>query len=189
MSAFVVGVEHIDALVHVALHGAKDGEAGVRGDNLTWQIDAAKDWSRENIRELIPYEGSSANYQPMTPDELGDMLVRENVRSVIGRYPDTLNGTPMPGPIDEYWRQPYQYPDAVKPMVPGMAAVVVAVHSNARTVRHLTSAEAFKCVHCLRYQSCEHDEWESSEAHSFLQALSEMLAHRLPGYNAAPWGL
>lgn len=189
MSAFVVGIEHIDALVRVALSGAKDSEAGMHGDNLTWQIDSSQSWARENVRELIPYEGSRANYQPMTPDEFGDMLIRENVRSCIGRYPDTLEGGTMPGPVDEYWTKPYEYPDAVKPMVPGMGAIVVAAHETTRTVRHLTSVEALKCIHCLNYQSCEHAEWESSEANSALQALTSAITHRLPGYSAAPWGL
>jgi hypothetical protein len=190
MSAFVVSKEHIDVLVQAALHGAKDSEPTYHGDTLRWQIDPAGPFSRENVRELVAYEGASANYQPMTPDEFGDMLVRENVRSVIGRYPDTLDGTPMPGPIQEYWNAPYRFPEGVKPMVPGMAAIVVAAHPDIETtVRRLTSVEVLKTIHCLNYQSCEHAEWETSEAKSALEALSEAITHRLPGYDAAPWGL
>lgn len=190
MSAYIVSIEHIDALVRVALSGAKDGEGGMPGDRLTWSIDSAQPWSRENVRELVPYEGFGTNFQPMSPDEFGDMLIRENARSVIGRYPDTLEGGTMPGPVDEYWTAPYQYPDGVKPMVPGMSAIVVAAHPNmTRAARLLTCVEALKCIHCLTYQSCEHEEWESSEANSALQALTSRVTHSLPGYDAAPWGL
>ena len=48
---------------------------------------------------------------------------------------------------------------------------------------------ALKLIDCYEYQSCEHDEWESSEAHAFCQALRKTLIHSLPGYDDAPWGL
>lgn len=190
VSAFVVGKPHIDALVRVALNGASDSEPTYHGDTMRWRIDSAGAYEPSNMRELVPYEGATANYQPMTPDEFGDMLMRENVRSVMDRYPDTLDGGDVPGPTDEFWRAPYRYPDAVKPMVPGMAAIVVAAHPDiAANVRHLTSVEALKCIHCLEYQSCEHDEWETSEAKSALDTLAREIVGRLPGYSAAPWGL
>ena len=37
-------------------------------------------------------------------------------------------------------------------------------------------------IDCLAYQSCEHPEWEESEAHAILQALKGAAIHQLPGY-------
>lgn len=46
-----------------------------------------------------------------------------------------------------------------------------------------------KAAHCYRYQSCEHPEWETSEAAAITAALESWLVHEVPGYDAAPWGL
>jgi hypothetical protein len=48
---------------------------------------------------------------------------------------------------------------------------------------------AIKQVHCLDYQSCEHDGWEKSQAFKFGHRLISILASSLPGYEAAPWGM
>lgn len=186
MSAFIHGKEHIDSIVRVALEGASDSEATYHDDRLSWRIDPNGSYERANVRTLIRMEGDSANLrgQPVTPAEFGDMLVRENVRSVIHRYPDVLEGGQAPGPTDNYWERPYAYPLQTKPIVPGMTAIVMAPPRDAH-VRHFTSAEAFKAIHSLEYQSCEHDEWESSEARRALDALQQALVRRLPGYSAA----
>lgn len=44
-----------------------------------------------------------------------------------------------------------------------------------------------KALSCYEYQSCEHPEWESSEAKAFCSALRASLITRLPGYEAAAW--
>lgn len=53
----------------------------------------------------------------------------------------------------------------------------------------LSHVALIKAVHCYRYQSCEHPEWEQSEAAAIVEALEQHLVHRLPGYEDAPWGL
>ena len=53
----------------------------------------------------------------------------------------------------------------------------------------LTPVEVVKAVHCLEYQSCEHKGWERSKARKFLQILTNAVLHKLPGYEAAPWGI
>ena len=55
------------------------------------------------------------------------------------------------------------------------------------TGRLPTPVQAIKLVHCYEYQSCEHDGWETSEAHRFTTALLSSLEHSLPGYDDAPW--
>lgn len=53
----------------------------------------------------------------------------------------------------------------------------------------LSVATLIKAAHCYRYQSCEHPEWETSEARAIIEALESHLVHRVPGYEEAPWGL
>lgn len=44
-----------------------------------------------------------------------------------------------------------------------------------------------KLANSLAYQSCEFDEWDSSEAKAFLDAFESWSINKLPGYDAAPW--
>lgn len=50
----------------------------------------------------------------------------------------------------------------------------------------VTSAELAKGIANYEYQSCEHPEWESSEARAFCLAMKEAILSSLPGYDAAP---
>jgi len=40
----------------------------------------------------------------------------------------------------------------------------------------------------VKYQSCEHDGWESSKAKAIVDALRSSAWHALPGYEDAAWG-
>lgn len=48
-----------------------------------------------------------------------------------------------------------------------------------------------KQIHCYEYQSCEHPEWEESDAAALCMAMSEIIGnHRhTPSYEASPWGV
>jgi hypothetical protein len=46
-----------------------------------------------------------------------------------------------------------------------------------------------KALACFDYQSCEHPDWATSQAHRFCQELRDGCIDRLPGYEQAPWGL
>ena len=101
-------------------------------------------------------------------NDLGDMFIRENLSSIHYRYPNTLqNPENTPGPEDLYWTKKYVYQ---------------------RPARVPNVVEALKVIDCYAYQSCEHPEWETSEAYKICAKLREMLITALPGYNAAPWG-
>jgi hypothetical protein len=56
-------------------------------------------------------------------------------------------------------------------------------------VKTLTPIEIIKAVHCLQYQSCEHEEWQTSEAAQNCHQIVHQAASLLPGYEAAPWGI
>ncbi len=46
-----------------------------------------------------------------------------------------------------------------------------------------------KAAGCYEYQSCEHTAWAVSPAREAVRKLLERLAEKLPGYEAAPWGV
>ncbi len=67
---------------------------------------------------------------------------------------------------------------------------------SAETYKHPRDPEArvenvqvLKAVLCMDYQSCESDDWESSEAHAILEAIKSAAITSLPGYNEAEWSL
>jgi len=145
MSAFMVSKSHINALVAVAYYGP----AGAH--SRYWYAPYFHDHKLQ--REDL--------------DELGDMLVKENLSSIHARYPDTIsNPDATPGPCNNYWLEPFQFADGSKrPNV----------------------VQALKLIACYEYQSCEHDEWERSAARRYCEGLRHALINCLPGYEEAPW--
>lgn len=45
-----------------------------------------------------------------------------------------------------------------------------------------------KSLHCLRYQSCEAEDYGQTLASALLDAIERAAINALPGYNDAPWG-
>ena len=146
MSSYMVSKSHVDALVHAAFFGPR----GLRQSQ--WRKPRFKDchdWSADQM------------------DDLGEMLVKENLSSIHACYPDTLSDPEStPGPIAQYWLRPYKHETPT---------------------RRMSVVEALKALDCYEYQSCEHPEWEKSEAFEFCRAMRDSLIGFLPGYEAAPW--
>lgn len=117
-------------------------------------------WYHEENGELKQYKLTSD-----TADEVGQMLLDECVHSVRYRYEDS-DLSDLPGPINAEYLMPFEW----KPFV-----------------RMPTPIEAIKLIHCLNYQSCEHPEWDTSNAHDFCQGLCHTLESQVPGYDDAPW--
>ena len=97
----------------------------------------------------------------------GRMLWLENLKSVAARYPSDGSGQ-RPGPCDLTDEEMASYEFKQLPGTPGPVIVLQAIKG-------------------LEYQSCEHDDWESSEAKAFLDALRDACIRVLPGMDAAPW--
>lgn len=154
MSAFVVSKEHIQAMVRLAHTGPRDGRGG-------WNLSRFS-YFHEGTLHRADGEGDVMEGLSRTMD----MLVTENVRSVMHRYPDTIESGNLPGPIDHYWETPLRY----------------SLQSKAPT-----AVEGLKLIQCYEYQSCEHPEWESSAAKAFCDALTSRLIGELAGYDEAPW--
>jgi len=98
-------------------------------------------------------------------DEVGQMLLDECIKSVSYRYGDS-EVTNLPGRADAEYIVPFKHKLAYN-----IPAVVV-----------------LKQIHCYQYQSCEHPDWEASEAYAYCKALEGRLIRNLPGYEEAPWG-
>jgi len=110
--------------------------------------------------ELEHYQLTSSN-----ADEIGQMLLDECVHSVQYRYEgDTIAN--LPGPSNAEWLIPFEWKPFVKMPTP---------------------VETIKNIHCYAYQSCEHPEWEASNAKDFCDALEHSIVSQLPGYDEAPW--
>ena len=111
--------------------------------------------------------GANPVLNKVNANAIGAMLVQENLRSIQYRYPDTISDpSRTPGPLARYWEYPYVFPQDTKA---------------------LSTLQAFNAISCLDYQSCEHPEWGTSDAHKFLDSLTWALIHALPGYNGADW--
>lgn len=142
MSAFMVSRAHIDALVDVALWGPKE----------------AKQWDPCGYYHKHQW----TRFSLTDPDTLGQMLARENARSIRWSYEDADATGRIPPWADEGYRHNGmgKRPDVV---------------------------EALKLVHCFEYQSCETKDWEETGAYAFCASLKGDLIRALPGYDEAPW--
>ena len=101
-----------------------------------------------------------------TASAVGLMLWEECRRSVAYRYHDEPDAD-LPGPCEDGPRFGYVHTPCTKKIDP---------------------VEVLKAIDCYSYQSCEHPEWEASEAHAFCASLRSCAISCLPGYEKAPWG-
>ena len=53
----------------------------------------------------------------------------------------------------------------------------------------LSAIEAIKAAQCLRYQSCEHSDYEDSIAFKLIEAIISDAIPRLEGYESASWAI
>jgi len=58
-----------------------------------------------------------------------------------------------------------------------------------RRVVPLAPVEVLKAIGCYCYQTCEHKGWGKSEAKRVMDDLRDFAISKLPGYEAAAWGV
>jgi hypothetical protein len=133
MSAFVVQNMHIDAIISYA-------------------VDKRISYYSAQRQTRIEIGAHNA-------EEIGRILMDENVRSVCARYPDIEND--VKDAASEYAYKGFSTP--------------------------LTAIEIIKACNCLEYQSCETSDWDASLAWRILHDIKAHAVHHLPGYNNAPW--
>jgi hypothetical protein len=97
-------------------------------------------------------------------DELGRALWLANAMSLKARYPTD-------------WED--MLPDG------GLATILGYRHAFVE----LAPAAVIKLVDCFNYQACEVSDYETTWAAKATQAIREAAIHKLPGYDATPWGL
>ena len=137
MSAYIVDHDSINYLVQSGL------DIALR--------DLSPNFSFYNIRDSERHELHSGN-----ADEIGSMLLEENVLSVSYRYPgDSLEDLPgFEGLAYNHMFHGYNF-DAIN---------ILAV------------------TDCYEYQSCEHPGWHTSTAKAYIDALRQRTWRQLPGY-------
>ena len=127
-------------------------------------------WGQANIRAFSGSYGAQAALVPnqLNPEEVGQMLWDENIRSIESRYPDTRASKDYPGaPCGDSLR----YSEHRVP--PGATFTVPQVIMTAK---------------CFAYQSCETDDWERSEAYSYIEELKSLAVESLAGDEGTEWG-
>jgi len=60
--------------------------------------------------------------------------------------------------------------------------------ADLKRARACSAVVVIKQAHCLDYQSCEHDDWYTSEAYKHMRDAIDHATTRLDGYDDAPWG-
>jgi hypothetical protein len=150
MSAFIVGHDHIDALLTFAkLH------------RVSYYVPQA-------ICNVPG--GRRVDITSQTATEVGAILLTENERSVRHRYSD-CDPNDLPGTIGEN-AAGYRFREFGE------------LH---KLPKGKQCAWILNGVRCLDYQSCEHDGWEGSLAHSILEAIQAAAIRALPHIEDAPW--
>lgn len=125
--------------------------------DLRWFTDDRPRTSDKTYREVI------RNAKEVGGDAIGSMLVAANVQSVSYRYSDSDD---LPGPVDAYYGRPFKYE---------------------RVTSYVSVGTLLNAVAGYEYQSCEHDEWEVSEARFFCTALREALCREVTGDGIEGW--
>ena len=139
MSAYIVTKAHINAMLNTWIHS----RYGAR-------------WHHNGKWHELTTENAN---------EVGQMLLDENIKSMLYRYEDS-QVTDLPGRADAEYLIPFQH---------------------YWTHKTPTPLEAIKITHCYSYQACEHPSWGASEAKAYCDALEGAKISELPGYDDAPW--
>lgn len=149
MSAYIVDKNHIIYLVMAAIRHH-------HGYTFSW-------WSEELQERKSLMQG---DYQAAA--DAGNMLWKENIKSVSTRYPRESSGT-LPGPV-------------------GGSFVINLEDMHGQLWDAFPPAQVLKACDCFEYQSCEHEGWHTSESKAFIDALRKSAWQRVPGYDSAQWG-
>lgn len=155
MSAYVHGTDHIDLIVSLAV-----------------RVEAS--FARPNPQSRFGFDAvgltTSTDSTPIkiTPDDLGRLLMVENIASVRQLYPtldDTPEGIEYDLRVSSYTYRP----------VP-LDTSDLGAHWAVAGLRALRSYD---------YQSCEHDGWKTSDARAWIEAIQTRLFAHIPGYDQA----
>ena len=103
----------------------------------------------------------ASKYPEVVATRYAALLLAENVRSVRSRYADD------DGDYEE---------------------INIGTNEVFRSTA-LNPVTILKLCNCLSYQSCESEDWETTNAYKLLQQIKDAAIRILPGYEEAPWGI
>lgn len=112
----------------------------------------------------------------LTAQRVARELAAENIRSVAARYPNDKDGD-RPGPVG--------LTDA---QILEAAAVWAGHYTTTGAASKINAGTRVKLCQCLSYQSCETDDWNTTDAHLQLEEIRGSDDATAPGYDQAPWG-
>ena len=161
MSAFMVNKRHVDFLVTAGLRLVRPPSGAIG-----WFAPA--EVCPETHQRGAPWgpaaqDEASRRRRELTRETaslVGAMLWAENRRSVDHRYDE------------EELEDCYEFAE---------------YHGHYRQHGEIKPVDVLSALRCYEYQSCEHPEWEASEAHAFCEALRQLAIRSLHGYSAGPW--
>ena len=199
MSAWIVSHGHIDAIVNFYLHqyGRARGNrfAGAQYEPLV--IKRYRRLPYPDGREADPFKGRVI-VEDLKEEEnrqrLGEILLNENWKSIWYRYPDTKgNMNNAPGHIQEIednTNSTMDFGDETKTNIGGYR------YKTCDFNKCISLGQFFKALECLDYQSCEHPEWEDSDAKYIIDLMMQDVTRTMilgegmvQGYKDAKWGL
>ena len=158
MSAHICGPDHFIALAAYAVGISTRGYPG--SGHRRVELDFLQRFGGVQAEEDTPAKAA---------ETWANVLYRENIRSVLTRYPNDTFET-APGLLDK--------PKAIR--IPAGS-----VWSSPVT----DPVEILKLCDGLEYQSCETEDWETTPAYALLQAIRKAATRDLPGYHDAEWTL
>ena len=165
MSAFIVNKTHLDYLITAGLkygvHGALSWFAPAEEAPTEPTHQRGEPWGPGALTEAATRRRELTSE---TADHVGAMLAAENRRSVDHRYDENE--------LEDFYTFTH-YPESGE-------------RGSAGRPR-LDPVQVLKAISCYEYQSCEHPEWEQSEAHDFCRVLRHAAVNALPGYDDAAW--
>lgn len=157
MSAFEVDETHIHFLLAGGL-GLAD-----RGSKLRWLVRELTDEEKEStFQPGEPWGPGASTLYGQLRRELNEKNAGWVGAMLLAENRRSVNHRYR----EEEWEQPYVFKALVG--VPSPVALL-------------------KAIDCFVYQSCEHPEWDASEANRFCDSLRQTAIRKLPGYEDKPW--
>jgi len=112
------------------------------------------------------------------------ILAEENIKSLGYRYPNTKEKENL-----DFLRINQDYIDLCTTMKVGKPVMTISATLVEKHIIENTPIEIIKLADCLSYQSCEHPDYYTSEAHRITENIKAKAITKLEGYENAPWGL
>ncbi len=148
MSAYIVEESHIKFLVDSFAQLAPRRHA----ESNRWNHLAGTVWTRYEINEGSDIRRIGCQgHTAVTPQWIGQMLWNENHKSIAYRYDESDDA------------EVFHHPDIVKTKLEFTGAEL---------------AQVVESIRCYAYQTCEHSDWPTSNAHSFCEGLTASVLRR-----------